>query len=452
MRTRPCEDENAPWLCCTPQEWKRQRLKQSLSSVVGGDWGEDTSSEAGGEALTVLRVADFSGISVRVDNRTQRLVQHSKIPHRLVSERSLLLEKSGGGEKQSVGRVVRPGRLMFRAICSNFIAKLEVASRHDAAFLNYAFSMLYDSGANQPHIRQTTGIQNLSVTHYLNTKLAFPETHEQRRIAHYLDNACRTVDGAIDAKRKQLKTLAELRKTIIHKAVTRGLDDSVEMKPSGVDWLGEIPAHWNAPRLKDIADIRYGLGQPPAESDDGIPMIRATNVNAGRIVDRDLLCIDEDDLPLGRNPYLKANEIIVVRSGAYTGDSAIIPTEYAGAVAGYDMVVTVRKAAPEFVAYTLLSYYVLNAQILLLTLRAAQPHLNAEQLGSVRLLVPDSRNEQKAIATHIAHKLAGVDRVHKSLTDQIQALRDYRKSLIHECVTGKRRITDADIQKVKQHV
>jgi type I restriction enzyme, S subunit len=279
-----------------------------------------------------------------------------------------------------------------------------------------------------------------------------PPLRTQRCIAAYLDRACKAIEGAIGAKQKQLDSLVDLRKSIIHSAVTRGLNDSVDMKPSGVDWLGEIPVHWNAPRLKDIADIRYGLGQPPAESDDGIPMIRATNVNAGRIVDRDLLCIDVDDLPLARNPYLKAHEIIVVRSGAYTGDSAIIPPEYAGAVAGYDMVVTVRKAVPEFVAYTLLSYYVLNAQILLLTLRAAQPHLNAEQLGSVRLLVPDSRDEQKAIAAHIAHKLAGVDRVHKSLRDQIQALSDYRKSLIHECVTGKKRITEADIKKVEDHV
>ena len=279
-----------------------------------------------------------------------------------------------------------------------------------------------------------------------------PTFTEQNVIAAYLDNACKAIDGAIDAKQKQLESLADLRKSIIHKAVTRGLDDSVEMKPSGVDWLGEIPAHWGAPRLKDIADIRYGLGQPPAESEDGIPMVRATNVDAGRIVDRDLLCIDKNDLPLGRNPYLKANEIIVVRSGAYTGDSAIIPPEYAGAVAGYDMVVTVSKAVPEFVAYALLSYYVLDAQTLLLTLRAAQPHLNAEQLGSIRLLVPDSRDEQRAIAGHVAEKIEGIEQVHGSLTDQIRTLRDYRKSLIHECVTGKRRITDADIQKVEAHV
>jgi type I restriction enzyme S subunit len=199
-------------------------------------------------------------------------------------------------------------------------------------------------------------------------------------------------------------------------------------------------------RLKDIADIRYGLGQPPAEKEDGVPMVRATNVDAGKITEKSLLFVDPAELPLDRNPYLKEDEIIVVRSGAYTGDSAIIPPKYAGAVAGYDMVVSVKRAEPKFIAYGLLSNYVLEGQMLLLTLRAAQPHLNADELGNIVFALPPTRKEQQVIVAELEPKLSGINSLEAVIDSQISTLLTYRKSLIYECVTGQRRITEADIK------
>ncbi|MBI2359124.1 MAG: hypothetical protein HYV04_09505, partial [Deltaproteobacteria bacterium] len=147
-----------------------------------------------------------------------------------------------------------------------------------------------------------------------------------------------------------------------------------------------------------MASIRYGLGQPPPELSSGVAMIRATDVDAGAIRTDNFLRVDPAELPPDRNPYLKAGDIIVVRSGAYTGDSAIVPSALEGAVAGYDMVATVTRASSQFVAYSLLSKHVLEDQIHLLTLRAAQPHLNAEELGSVVLAMPPTRSEQRRIA------------------------------------------------------
>lgn len=169
-------------------------------------------------------------------------------------------------------------------------------------------------------------------------------------------------------------------------------------------------------------------------------------MSAGKITDKDLIYIDPRELPPGRNPHLKEGEIIVVRSGAYTGDSAIIPKRYAGAVTGYDMVITVTQAEPRFLAYSLLSDDVLNSQILLLTLRAAQPHLNAHELGGVRLSLPETRAEQREICDYLDLKLAELARTTENIVAQISTLEQYRKSLIHECLTGKRRITEDDMQ------
>lgn len=274
-----------------------------------------------------------------------------------------------------------------------------------------------------------------------------PPLPEQQRIAVFLDASCAAIDAAVAAKRRQLETLDELCSSILLQAITLGISDGVQTISTGSSALPLIPKGWRLDRLKSVASIRYGLGQPPAELASGVAMIRATDVDGGKIYTNNLLRVDPDELPPDRNPYLKPKEIIVVRSGAYTGDSAIVPLELEGAVAGYDMVVTVTRASSRFIAYCFLSRYVLQGQILLLTLRAAQPHLNAEELGSVVMALPPTRKEQEAIADFLDTKLADMERLVTGIETQITTLMDYRKSLIHECVTGQRRITEADFRR-----
>lgn len=94
---------------------------------------------------------------------------------------------------------------------------------------------------------------------------------------------------------------------------------------------------WRMMRLKHVARVSYGLGQPPALSDAGIPIIRATNILKGKITADDLIFAAKADLPLDRAPLLRRGEILVVRSGAYTGDSALITDPWEGSAPGYDL-------------------------------------------------------------------------------------------------------------------
>ena len=238
-------------------------------------------------------------------------------------------------------------------------------------------------------------------------------------------------------KERLIELLQEKRTALISRAVTRGLDPNGPMKDSGVEWLGEIPAHWEVKRLKSIAQIRYGLGQPPRELPDGLPLIRATNVTCGHITDTDLLYVDPaDGVPVGRNAFLSAGEIIVVRSGAYTADSAIVPKEYDGAISGYDMVVNVRRAEAEFLAITLLSPYVLDAQLVVASTRSAQPHLNAEELGAAQILLPPLP-EQQAIAAYLYRETERIDALVAKVREAIDRLKELRVALISAAVTGR---------------
>ena len=143
------------------------------------------------------------------------------------------------------------------------------------------------------------------------------------------------------------------------------------------------------------------------------------------------------NVPPSRNAYLVKDEIIVVRSGAYTADSAIVPQEYEGAVAGYDMVVTVRAALPHFMAAALLSKYVLADQLFQVRLRAAQPHLNAEELGSTLIVLPPTVPEQEAIVQHLNSATAEIHLAVSRTQTEINLIREYRTRLIADVVTGK---------------
>lgn len=96
-----------------------------------------------------------------------------------------------------------------------------------------------------------------------------------------------------------------------------------------------LPSNWAVVRLGDVGEVRYGLGQPPEQSADGVPMIRATNVKGGRISTEGLIRIKREAIPESRNAFLKAGDIVVVRSGAYTGDVAMISKEWEGSVARF---------------------------------------------------------------------------------------------------------------------
>ncbi|MBF0456053.1 MAG: restriction endonuclease subunit S [Magnetococcales bacterium] len=207
-----------------------------------------------------------------------------------------------------------------------------------------------------------------------------------------------------------------------------------QYKDSGVQWLGQVPEHWELKRIKHLGSIRYGLGEPPSDDPDGIPFIRATDINFGKVDLSSVKRVDPNDVPWGRRPTLEQDEILVVRSGAYTGDSSIVTGDVAGCIAGYDMVLTATQAHPRFLAWVLLSKYLLESQIYLARLRAAQPHLNAEELGGFTVLTPRF-SEQISIADFLDEQTGKIDRLIGKKRALIARLKEKRTALISRTVT-----------------
>ncbi|MEX2515474.1 MAG: restriction endonuclease subunit S [Gammaproteobacteria bacterium] len=266
--------------------------------------------------------------------------------------------------------------------------------------------------------------------------LPLPGLETQRRIAQFLDEKTARIDGLIERKCVLLDRLAEKRQALITRTVTKGLNPDAPMKPSGIDWLGDIPAHWEVKRLKFLGKTRYGLGEPPAKDDDGIPFIRATDIYRGTVDLSQVQRVDINAVPWHRKPALQAGEILVVRSGAYTGDSALVTENLAGFVAGYDMVFSADSAVSEFIAFVLLSKFMLQGQIYLARQRAAQPHLNAEELGGFITALPPL-TEQPEISKYLSGEFSRQRYVEAKIEKSIDRLSEYRAALITAAVTGQ---------------
>ena len=393
------------WLGEMPAHWKVRRLK-SIATVQLSN--VDKKSAKGQDAVRLCNYTDVyynERIGPDVDFMSATATKEQERRFSLRAGDVLITKDSEIWTDIAVPAVVSqdlPG-----VLCGYHLAHIRTDSSCNGAFLSRVLAAV--GPRDQFHV-SANGITRFGLTgdSIRASLLAVPPLVEQRTIAGFLDQQTTKIDSLVAKKERLIELLQEKRTALISRAVTKGLDPNVPMKDSGVEWLGEIPAHWEVRRLKSISQIRYGLGQPPKESSGGLPLIRATNVTNGRIVDQDMVYVDPADVPLSRNAFLSEREIIVVRSGAYTADSAIIPEKYDGAVAGYDMVVTARGASPEFIAIALLAPYVRNAQLVIASTRSAQPHLNAEELGAAICLLPP-KDEQRAIAGFLDRETAKID-------------------------------------------
>ena len=437
----------------SPVGWRVDRIRDHLSGIVGGEWGDDPDAHDDGIELPVIRVADIRDLDLTVDGLTIRRIKESKLTGRLIGKQTILLEKSGGGENKPVGRAVRTNRVIFDAICSNFMAKVDCCDTVAPEFVVYMLDALYSSGVNGACIQQTTGIQNLRVLDYLNTKVAFPPLHEQLNIAAYLDASCAAIDAAVSAKRRQLDTLDALRKSIIQRAVTRGIAADAALEPTGNVWLEQVPHGWKLVALKRIAEIRGGLTLGKQYEGELVerPYLRVGNVQDGHL---DLADVSVIELPasVAAGVELWPNDVLMTEGGDLDklGRGHLWRGEIAGCL-HQNHIFAVRcfphKLKPMFLAYATAAQYGRDYFEATGKKTTNLANTNATKVGQFPIPLPPLA-EQEAICAHLDEKTAEVNRIAATITAQIDTLIAYRKSLIHECVTGQRRVTEADVEAI----
>ena len=253
------KDSGVEWLGEAPAHWEVDRLKWTVNGCINGIWGDEPDGKSD---VICIRVADFDRVRNRVrdGDYTVRYIPVPQRNGRLLQSGDLLIEKSGGGDQQPVGAVVL-FEYEFDAVSSNFVARMPVRRGMNPNFLCYLHAALYSIRLNTCSIKQNTGIQNLDSSAYLDEKIALPPREDQDAIADFLDRETAQIDALIAKQERLIAVLQEKRQALISHAVTKGLNPDAPMKDSGVEWLGEVPAHWKVKRLKHIASIQTGVAK-----------------------------------------------------------------------------------------------------------------------------------------------------------------------------------------------
>lgn len=256
----------------------------------------------------------------------------------------------------------------------------------------------------------------------------------QEQIAKYLDWKCGEIDRIVEVRERQLKLLAELRTSVISRAVTRGLNPNAPLKDSGIDWIGQIPEHWEVRRIKSFCIVKRGASPRPIDDekyfdDNGeFAWVRIADASAS---ERYLLSTTQKLSTLGASLSVKRFPDDIFLSIAGTVGKAII---------------TKIKCCIHdgFVWFKNLNY---NSELLYYIFESGQPYLGLGKMGTQLNLNTDtvgnipipymSNDEQQQIANYLDKKTAEIDSTINKFKVQIDKLKEYRQALITEVVTGK---------------
>ena len=277
----------------------------------------------------------------------------------------------------------------------------------------------------------------------MHLRLPLPPLAEQRAIATYLDRETAKIDALI-AKTEQLNALLrEKRVALISQAVTKGLDPAVELRDSGVEWLGEIPCHWDVKRLKYVTTYT-GSGKTPKGGSEiyqssGVLFIRSQNVHFDGLRLSDAAFISHEIDSEMRSTRVHANDVLLNITGASLGRCSVVPHNFPAAnVNRHVSIVRPHKHLidAEFLNFSIASD-VVQSQIFSTENGSSREGITFQQISDFWMALPRDVAEQRAIAEHLDCETAKIDALIAKNDQLIALLREKRTSLISAAVTGK---------------
>jgi type I restriction enzyme S subunit len=426
------KDSGVPWLGEVPAHWAVRRLKYLLRE-------RDVRSPTGTEQL--LRVSQFTGVTERrradggdePDTRAESLAGYKLVePEDLVV--NIMLAWNGSMGVSRFSGIASPAYCVYR-----FSASAEP----------WYFHHLLRSPAYKARIKAvSTGVVESRLRLYSDDLYRLegllPPVPEQAAIVRFLDHADRRIRRYIRAKQELIKLLEEQKQAIIHRAVTRGLDPNVRLKPSGVEWLGNVPEYWEVrsfPRCAaERADYR---GATPAKTDSGIFLVTAKNIRKGWIdYEASREFVSDSDYPkIMRRGLPRAGDLLLTTE-APLGNAALVDRED---VALAQRVIRFRMNSKlldaKFALHAVLSPY-FQRQLLQRGTGSTALGIKASKLPQLQIVCPPIA-EQVAILEFIEGECAPANVAAATARSEIDLLREYRTRLIADVVTGKLDVREA---------
>ncbi len=272
--------------------------------------------------------------------------------------------------------------------------------------------------------------------------MATPPEDEVEEILKFLDRETTKIDALIAEQEKLIALLAEKRQATISHAVTRGLNPAAPMKDSGVEWLGQVPAHWEVKRLKTISPrITVGIVVNPSEyvSDEGLPFIYGGDISEGHISIESARRITASDSLQQEKTRLQPGDLLTVRVGA-PGVTAVVPESCAGGNCASVMLIRRGNFDSKWLCFAMNSRMI-RFQVEGVQYGAAQEQFNISHAINFWLAVPPQA-EQHEISKQLEEGIALFDELHAKTTSAINLLKERRAALIAAAVTGQIDVRD----------
>lgn len=441
-------EPNAPWLGGLPSEWTRSRIR-NIANLSPGYSGDPPAKD---ELCTVVPMEALSDDGT-IDVSNQQPFEEVQPGLTLFEKDDVLFAKITPCMENGKGAVVQrmPTRYGFG---STEFHVLRPSRRVNGAFLYHAtFNPVYRTYAAE-NMTGAAGQKRVSSRFLKDTRLLLPPLAEQGRIAAYLDQTCAVIDGAVDAKRRQLETLDALRKSVSSQLLSQGLRLGTPQRESGIESIGLIPAHWDVKQLRYTCEVNYGITlqlEKGQSAGDGVRILTVSNIT----IDGNLDLEDEyyiDPVDLTKTDYLRRGDLLFNwRNGSqyHVGKTAFFDLK--GEFTHVSFLLRLRCGHKMF-PFFLRSYLgvLKDAGFFSGAKDKVNKTFNSTELNRLRVVIPPI-DEQKEICREIEHRTNEVNEVKAAIESQIGILTAYRKSLIHECVTGQRRVTEAELNPIHVH-
>lgn len=410
--SRTMKDSGIPWIGEIPEEWKIGKVKNFYRFITG--FTPDTKNDEYYDNENGTPWATISDLSSKYVESTKSGISelYISLKHPTIIPINSLLYSF----KLSVGQVAKTKIELYT---NEAIAAFLPTENISLDYLYYSSQICIIENANE----NIYGAKLLNQDLIYNSVIVFPPLAEQHLIATFLDKKCSEIDSLIDLQEQMIEELKAYKQSVITEAVTKGIRNEElgvrNYKDSGIDWIDTIPNHWIVRKMKSLIDLKSGsnlTSEQISDKDDGYPVYGGNGL---------------------RGTYSEySNEgdyVLVGRQGALCGNinyasGKFWVTEHA-LVCYPKEALDIRWLGESLRAMNLNQY----------SLSAAQPGLSAERIKNLYMIVPPLA-EQQAIADYLDEKCADIDSLIQTKLSKIESLKEYKKSVIYEYVTGKREV------------
>lgn len=291
-----------------------------------------------------------------------------------------------------------------------------------------------------------TTFKELSTNNFANFNLSYPPLAEQQAIADYLDRRCNEIDDLIALQEEMITKLQSYKQSVITEAVTRGLDKNVPLKDSGIDWIGKVPEHWKVKRLKFSCNIFGRIGFRGYKSDDlvsegeGAITLSPSNMKDMKMDYTNRTYLSWKKYYESPEIIISNNDILMVKTGSTYGKCSFVENIPMECTINPQIVVLKRhKDYSKFLAYSFQTQAT-RAFIETSVVGGTIPTIAQEKIMNYVFVFPPLA-EQQAIADYLDQRCSEIDELIALKQQKIEKLKEYKKSLIFECVTGKRKVS-----------